>query len=87
MEAALLKPGPGHPPRPAGVPSQEPRQELGRELGRDRRLHAGVGGARTVDAVEIRFLGVDERSLIAGYGGLSDAHLAELLEKHRTASV
>jgi len=35
----------------------------------------------------ILFLGVDERSLIAGYGGLSDAHLAELLEKHRTASV
>jgi len=37
--------------------------------------------------VLVRFLGVDERYLIAGYGGLSNTQLAELLEKYRAASV
>jgi hypothetical protein len=31
-------------------------------------------------------LGIDERYLIAGYGGLTSAQLAELLERYRSAS-
>jgi hypothetical protein len=51
------------------------------------RYQAGIGDRREPQHLLGRFLGVDERYLIAGYGGLSNTQLAELLEKFRTASV
>jgi hypothetical protein len=51
------------------------------------RYQAGIGDRREPQHLLGRFLGVDERYLIAGYGGLSNTQLAELLEKYRAASV
>ena len=51
------------------------------------RYQQGIGDRREPHHVLGRFLGVDERYLVAGYGGLSNAQLAELLEKYRAASV
>jgi hypothetical protein len=51
------------------------------------RYQPGIGDRREPQHLPGRFLGVDERYLIAGYGGLSNAQLAELLEKFRAASV
>ena len=51
------------------------------------RYQEGIGDRREPQHLLGRFLGVDERYLIAGYGRLSNAQLAELLEKYRTASV
>jgi len=47
----------------------------------------GIGDRREPQHLLGRFLGVDERYLIAGYGGLSNGQLAELLAKYRAASV
>ena len=51
------------------------------------RYQAGIGDRRKPQHVLGRFLGVDERYLIAGYGRLSSTQLADLLEKYRAASV
>lgn len=51
------------------------------------RYQAGIGDRRVPQHVLGRLLGVDERYLIAGYGGLSNTQLAELLERYRAASV
>jgi len=51
------------------------------------RYQQGIGDRREPRHLLGRFLGADERYLLAGYGGLSNAQLAELLEKHRAASV
>jgi hypothetical protein len=51
------------------------------------RYQPGIGDRREPRHLLGRFLGIDERYLIAGYGGLSNAQLAELLEKYRAASV
>jgi len=51
------------------------------------RYQQGIGDRRVPQHLLGRFLGIDERYLIAGYGGLSNAQLAELLEKYRAASV
>jgi hypothetical protein len=49
------------------------------------RYQAGAGAAHTPRHRAGEALGVDERYLIAGYGGLSSAELAELLERYRSA--
>jgi len=51
------------------------------------RYQPGIGDRREPRRLLGRLLGVDERYLIAGYGGLSNTQLAELLEKYRAASV
>jgi hypothetical protein len=51
------------------------------------RYQQGIADRREPQHVLGRFLGVDERYLIAGYGGLSNVQLAELLERYRAASV
>jgi hypothetical protein len=51
------------------------------------RYQAGIGDRREPRHLLGRFLGIDERYLIAGYGRLSNTQLAELLEKYRAASV
>jgi hypothetical protein len=51
------------------------------------RYQQGIGDRRQPQHLLGRLLGVDERYLIAGYGGLSNTELAELLERYRTASV
>ena len=44
----------------------------------------GVGDRHLPHSKLGEALGVDERYLIAGYGGLSNADLAALLERYRT---
>ena len=47
---------------------------------------AGIGDRRVPQHVLGRFLGIDERYLIAAYGGLSNRELADLLEQYRKES-
>ena len=49
------------------------------------RYQQGLGDARVPRHRLGRTLGIDERYLIAAYGGLSNTELAELLEKYRTS--
>jgi hypothetical protein len=50
------------------------------------RYAQGVGGRHLPKRKLGRLLGVDERYLIAAYGGLSNVELAALLERYRTAA-
>jgi hypothetical protein len=49
------------------------------------RYQQGLGDARVPRHRLGRLLGVDERYLIAAYGGLTNTQLAELLEQYRTS--
>src|SRR3954447_10220748 len=50
------------------------------------RYQQGLGDARVPKHRLGRTLGIDERYLIAAYGGLSNTALAEVLEKYRLAA-
>jgi hypothetical protein len=49
------------------------------------RYRQGLGDAHVPKRRLGRLLGVDERHLIAAYGGLSNRQLAGLLERYRAA--
>ena len=50
------------------------------------RYQAGIGDRHVPTHLLGRLLGIDERYLIAAYGGLANTQLAELLEQYRSAS-